>query len=56
MNFTICPMKITNHNFKNYGNLISIKNKKFKNINNGYAKNFYARIPSPVVYINLKLN
>ena len=41
MNFTICPMKITNHNFKNYGNLISIKNKKFKNINNGYAKNFY---------------
>ncbi len=41
MKLTLFPKKINNHNFKNYGNLISIKNNKFKNINNGFAKNFY---------------
>ena len=33
--------KISSKNFKKFGEIISIKKSKFKNINNNYAKNYY---------------
>ena len=40
MTIIIKPKKISKKNFKTFGDLINIKNKKFININNGYAKRF----------------
>ena len=40
MKITIKPKKITRKNFKKFGDLISTKNIKAININNGYAKRF----------------
>ena len=40
MKIIIKPKKITRKNFQKFGDLISLKKKKFININDGYAKRF----------------
>ena len=40
MKIIIKPKKITRKNFQKFGDLISVKKKKFININDGYAKRF----------------
>ena len=40
MNIFLRPKKINKNNFNNYGDLISVKEKKFKLINNNFAKKY----------------